>query len=79
MSRRQPFYVYVVDDDKHLFCVVGPIADDTALVDAVSGAQRRGRQVKCWMKHFGGDPTPEGYERAPSFAHLHLDIAVGGA
>lgn len=43
----KPFYLFVVDDDKHEFCVEGPMQDDTQWINGVVDAQKRGRQVRC--------------------------------
>jgi hypothetical protein len=47
--RRNPklFYLVIVDHDKGVFAVEGPMADDTLWTDAVCRAQEEGRNVRC--------------------------------
>jgi hypothetical protein len=44
----EPFFLVIVDDDRQLFGVVGPISDDTSWNNRVWNAQQRGRHVRCF-------------------------------
>ena len=50
MKRRQtlPFLIVVVDEDKGVFTLEGPMYDDTALSAAVCRARTEGRTVRCF-------------------------------
>jgi hypothetical protein len=48
MARIEPFHLVVVDDDRRLFSVVGPMTDDTDWNRRVCDAQDKGRQVRCY-------------------------------
>jgi hypothetical protein len=49
MARRiEPFLLVIVDDDRHVFSVVGPMSDDTDWNKRVCDAQVRGRGVRCY-------------------------------
>jgi hypothetical protein len=45
IRRIEPFLLVVVDDDRHVFSVAGPMTDDTAWNKRVSDAQDRGRRI----------------------------------
>lgn len=44
----EPFFLVIVDDDRHLFSVEGPMSDDTGWINRVTEAQERGRRVRCY-------------------------------
>lgn len=49
MTRRiEPFLLVIVDDDRRVFSVVGPMSDDTDWNKRVCDAQDRGRGVRCY-------------------------------
>ena len=48
MARVEPFYLVIVDDDRNLFSVHGPMFDDTGWNSRVCQAQERGRRVRCY-------------------------------
>jgi hypothetical protein len=48
MARIEPFYLVIVDDDRHLFSVQGPMSDDTSWNNRVYQAQERGRPIRCY-------------------------------
>jgi hypothetical protein len=48
IRRIEPFLLVVVDDDRHVFSVAGPMTDDTAWNKCVSDAQDRGRRIRCY-------------------------------
>jgi len=48
MARVEPFYLVIVDDDRHLFSVEGPMSDDTGWINRIDKAQERGRPVRCY-------------------------------
>lgn len=43
-----PFYLVITDRDRKLFCVVGPMSDDTDWNRKVDSAQKLGREVNCY-------------------------------
>ncbi|MCZ7682413.1 MAG: hypothetical protein M5U28_27940 [Sandaracinaceae bacterium] len=49
-GRGKQFYVYVVDEDRGLFTIRGPMRDDTAITDRVSDAQDAGRRMHCFSR-----------------------------
>jgi len=42
------FFVVVVDEDRGLFNVLGPMVDDTGITNGVYEAQQTGREVRCF-------------------------------
>jgi hypothetical protein len=49
LARRiDPFFLVIVDDDRHVFSVVGPLTDDTNWNKRVCDAQDQGRGVRCY-------------------------------
>ena len=44
----EPFYLFLVDDDRKIFNVIGPISDDRVWIDRCAEAQRSGRTVRCF-------------------------------
>lgn len=47
-SRRvEPFWLVLYDEDRKVFAVVGPLKDDTPLIDRISKARAQKRQVRC--------------------------------
>jgi len=48
VRRIEPFLLVIVDDDRHVFSVPGPMTDDTAWNKRVSDDQDRGRQIRCY-------------------------------
>ncbi len=44
---RKTFCLIVVDRDRNVFSVHGPMLDDTELTEAVVQAQRNGRSINC--------------------------------
>jgi len=46
-GRIAPFLLVIVDDDRHLFSVVGQMTDDTSWNQRVCDAQDRGRGMRC--------------------------------
>ncbi len=47
-ARVEPFHFVVVDDDAHLFSILGPMSDDTPWNKRVCDAQEKGRSVRCY-------------------------------
>ena len=44
----EPFYLFLVDDDRKIFNVIGPISDDRAWLDRGAEVQKSGRNVRCF-------------------------------
>jgi hypothetical protein len=44
----EPFLLVVVDHDKKVFSIGGPMEDDRPWNDAVAAAQEKGRSVNCF-------------------------------
>ena len=42
-----PFFIIVTDKDQKIFNVLGPMTDDTEIIDRVLQCQNRGRTVNC--------------------------------
>jgi hypothetical protein len=49
MRRKQiePFFLVIVDRNKRIFSVEGPMTDDTEWAKAVVAAQKTGREIHC--------------------------------
>ena len=47
-ARVEPFYLAVVDNDAHVFSIVGPMSDDRSWNKRVCDAQEKGRSVRCY-------------------------------
>ena len=48
-----PFFLAIVDKDRSMAALEGPMSDDTPWIDAVCRAQERGKAVRCYS--VGGD------------------------
>ena len=48
IRRIEPFLLVIVDDDRHVFSVAGPMTDDSAWNKRVSDAKYRGRRIRCY-------------------------------
>jgi hypothetical protein len=46
-AKISPFYLVVIDDDRKLFNVIGPMVDDTSWTNRVARAQDEGLNVRC--------------------------------
>lgn len=77
-NQYQRFYMVVTDSQAKLFNVVGPITDDTEVVEKVLKAQKLGRVVNCH--------NPGAVERsrdeliksvAESTGHTYSDRSIG--
>ena len=42
-----PFYIAVLEHEKKLYNIIGPLTDDTDLTNRVAEVARAGRQVNC--------------------------------
>ncbi len=47
-KRVDPFFLVIVDDDRNVYTVVGPMTDDTDWNKRVCDAQDHGRGVRCY-------------------------------
>jgi hypothetical protein len=64
---KSEFFLIVIDEDRKLFTVEGPVADDQTWNSAVVAAQQAGRRIRCcnigstsradaiaeWQRHYG--------------------------
>ena len=64
---KSKFFLIVIDEDRKLFTVEGPLTDDQPFKNAIEAAKHEGRTVRCcnigstsradaiaeWQRHYG--------------------------
>jgi hypothetical protein len=49
--KAKPFYLIIIDEDRRVFNVVGPLHDDEEWNSRVVEMQNKGRKVRCFSRH----------------------------
>ncbi|MDD5489286.1 MAG: hypothetical protein PHP25_01210 [Candidatus Moranbacteria bacterium] len=48
MKNKEQFFLTIIDEDKKIFTVKGPMTDDTLETNKTAEEQEKGRNVRCY-------------------------------